>query len=98
MSNTPSDADIEALAQQHLKAFVQFSLGEVWFEGEVEFARAVLARWGTPQPVVREPLTDEQLAEMMRDTWGCASIAPRHALEFARAIERAHGIAQTGGD
>ena len=37
-------------------------------------------------------LTDEQLAEMMRDTWGCASIAPRHALEFARAVERAHGI------
>ena len=97
MSNTPSDADIEALAQQHLKAFVQFSLGEVWFEGEVEFARAVLARWGTPQPVVREPLTDEQLAEMMRDTWGCASIAPRHALEFARAVERAHGITQKGG-
>ena len=45
-----------------------------------------------PQPVAREPLTDEQLAEMMRDTWGCASIAPRHALEFARAVERAHGI------
>ena len=98
MSNTPSDADIEALAQQHLKAFVQFSLGEVWFEGEVEFARAALARWGSPQPVVREPLTDAQIAEMMRDTWGCASIAPRHALEFARAVERAHGIAQKGGD
>ena len=43
------------------------------------------------------PLTDEQLAEMMRDTWGCASIAPRHALEFARAVERAHGITQKGG-
>ena len=97
MSNTPSKAEIEALAQQHLKAFVQFSLGEVWFEGEVEFARAVLARWGTPQPVVREPLSDAQIAEMMRDTWGCASIAPRHALEFARAVERAHGIAQKGG-
>ena len=53
MSNTPSKAEIEALAQQHLKAFVQFSLGEVWFEGEVEFARAVLARWGSPQPVAR---------------------------------------------
>ena len=59
MTNTPSDADIEALAQQHLKAFVQFNLGEVWFEGEVEFARAILAKWGTPQPVVREPLTCE---------------------------------------
>ena len=49
------------------------------------------------QPVVREPLSDAQIAEMMRDTWGCASIAPRHALEFARTVERAHGIAQKGG-
>ena len=49
------------------------------------------------EPVVREPLTDAQIAEMMRDTWGCASIAPRHALQFARAVERAHGIAQKGG-
>ena len=140
MSNTPSKEDIEALAQQHLKVFAQFNLGGVWFEGEVEFARAVLARWGAPQPenlgftienragadvvvwkeggcrpatsaevamwkalaavqqpAVREPLTDEQLAEMMRDTWGCASIAPRHAMGFARAIERAHGITQKGG-
>ena len=50
MSNTPSDAEILALAQQHLKSFAQFSPGEVWLEGEVEFARAVLAKWGTPQP------------------------------------------------
>ena len=133
MSSTPRDAEILALAQQHLKAFAQFTVSEVWFEGEVEFARAVLAKWGqpaqaaepvawldpwtgtkvttdydaygkhgiplytAPQPVVREPLTDAQIAEMMRDTWGCASIAPRHALEFARAVERAHGIAQKGG-
>ena len=61
------------------------------------FARAVLAKWGSPQPVAREPLTEEQIAEMMRDTGGCASIAPRHALEFARTVERAHGIAQKGG-
>ena len=44
------------------------------------------------EPVAPEPLTDGQIAEMMRDTWGCASIAPRHALEFARVVERAHGI------
>ena len=49
------------------------------------------------QPVAREPLSDAQIAEMMRDTWGRASIAPRHALEFARAIERAHGIGIKGG-
>ena len=51
MSDAPTDAEILALAQQHLKAFAQFTgAGEVWFEGEVEFARAVLAKWGTPQP------------------------------------------------
>ena len=58
-----------------------------------------LAAWNrrTPQQEAQEPLTDAQIAEMMRDTWGCASIAPRHALEFARAIERAHGIGIKGG-
>ena len=55
----------------------------------------------TPQPTQAQagavPLTDEQLAEMMRETWGCASIAPRHAIGFARAIEAAHGIGIKGG-
>ena len=61
MTNTPSDAEIEKLAAEHLKAFAQFTgAGDVWVEGEVAFARAVLAKWGTPQPVAREPLTDEQ--------------------------------------
>ena len=112
-------------------------------EAVLKFARAVLAKWGTPPAVAGEPvawlstdcigerylcftkpkdsnparplvfgdttpqptqaqagavpLTDEQLAEMMRGTWGCASIAPRHAIGFARAIERAHGIGIKGG-
>ena len=51
MTNTPSDAEIEALAAEHLKAFAQLTgAGDVWVEGEVAFARAVLAKWGTPQP------------------------------------------------
>lgn len=55
-SAAPSDAEIEKLAAEHLKAFAQFTgAGDVWVEGEVAFARAVLAKWGTPQPVVREP-------------------------------------------
>lgn len=66
MSNTPSDEEILALAQQHLKAFAQFTgAGEVWFEGEVEFACAVLAKWGTPQPVVQEPLTQGQIESLL---------------------------------
>ena len=48
MTNTPSDAEIEKLAAEHLKAFSQFPMGgQVWLEGEVEFARAILAKWGT---------------------------------------------------
>ena len=32
-------------------------------------------------------LSDERIAEMMRETRGAANIAPRHAETFARAIE-----------
>ena len=62
------------------------------------FARAIEAEVRKQDDALILQLTDKQLAEMMRDTWGCASIAPRHALEFARAVERAHGITQKGGD
>ena len=69
-------------------------------EGLLAPAIAALERT-TPQPTQAQagavPLTDEQLAEMMRETWGCASIAPRHAMKFARAIEAAHGIGIKGG-
>jgi len=62
---------------------------------------SAIAAWNTrttTQPQAGAvPLTDDQLAEMMRETWGCASIAPRHAMKFARAIEVAHGIGIKGG-
>ena len=93
MSNTPSKAEIEALVKRHgatsyrNRADTQHPAYGFTEDGLNGLIDEVLAKWGSPQPVVREPLTDEQLAEMMRDTWGCASIAPRHALEFARAIE-----------
>ena len=52
MSNTPSDADIVALA---ISEGIKLRTGA----GVVRLARAVLAKWGAPQPVVREPLTCE---------------------------------------
>lgn len=96
MTNTPSDAEIEKLAAEHLKAFSQFPMGgQVWFEGEVEFARAVLAKWGTPQPVVREPLTPSQYNIAL----GCATDIPPSRYEVVtRAIERAHGITKGGSN
>ena len=95
MSNTPSDTKTENLGftiENRAGADVV-----VWKEGGCRPATsAEIAMWkelsAVQQPVVREPLSDAQIAEMMRDTWGCASIAPRHALEFARAVERAHDI------
>ena len=63
--------------------------------GALTYSDEPCAGWSLPlytSPQARKPLTDEQIAEMMRQTWGCASIAPRHAPAFARAIEAAHGI------
>ena len=91
-TTAPTDAEIAKLYAEETGFHLDDSPAAL-----LDFTRAVLARWGTPQPVAREPLTDAQIAEMMRDTWGCASIAPRHALAFARAVERAHGITQKGG-
>lgn len=39
-----------------------------------------------------KPLTDDELNKIIKETWGLVSIAPQRAVEFARAIERAHGI------
>jgi hypothetical protein len=43
-------------------------------------------------PPQRKPLTDDEITKLTADTWGSASIAPQSVPEFARAIERAHGI------
>ncbi len=49
----------------------------------------------TPQPVVREPLTPSQYNIAL----GCATdILPSRYEAVTRAIERAHGITQKGGD
>ena len=111
MNNTPSDAGIWELIpdDRTMAVTLGFTIENragidvlVWKDGGCRPATsAEVAMWkalaAVQQPVVREPLMDAQIAEMMRDTWGCASIAPRHALEFARAVERAHGITQKGG-
>ena len=52
MTNTPSDAEIVALA---ISEGIKVRTGA----GAMRLVRAALAKWGTPQPVVREPLTCE---------------------------------------
>lgn len=61
----------------------------------------VTARWNrrTPQPVVREPLSDAEIAEEIveRGVMDVAWPSQRRLNQFAHAIERAHGITKEGG-
>ena len=94
MSNTPSDAEIEKLAAEHLKAFAQFTgAGDVWVEGEVAFARAVLAKWGTPQPVARGPLAANQVSELANSAgYWHGDTSRADFITGIRYAESAHGI------
>ena len=47
-----------------------------------------------PQPAKREPLTDEEIDAVMRKALGYGLSPSRDDLDFARAIERAHGIGE----
>ena len=61
MSNTPSKAEIEALAKRHgatsyrNRADTQHPAYGFTEDGLNGLIDEVLAKWGTPQPVVREP-------------------------------------------
>ena len=56
----PTDAELDELRQANSGRLNFVTLSEFR-----TIARAVLARWGAPQPVVREPLTDEQIRAML---------------------------------
>ena len=56
MSDTPTDAEIDEVT---LDVLGYAALDKETNETARMIARAVLAKWGTPQPVVREPLTCE---------------------------------------
>lgn len=43
-------------------------------------------------PPKRDPLTDAEIGAVAADIWGSILIAPQSYQQFARAIERAHGI------
>ena len=101
MSNTPSKAEIEALVKRHgatsyrNRADTQHPAYGFTEDGLNGLIDEVLAKWGTPQPVVREPLTPSQYNIAL----GCATDIPPSRYEVVtRAIERAHGIPQKGCD
>jgi hypothetical protein len=100
MSNTPSDALAEL---RHLYAnMIQGGVRDAASakriaEGLLAPAIELLERSEAPQPVVREPLTEEQVAEACgwKAGMGCKPLPTE--LRIARAIEAAHGITQKGG-
>lgn len=93
MSNTPSDEELtacyrEANGEMHGKA------QPLTTQRIFRAMRAAIVKWGTPQPVVQEPLTPSQYNIAL----GCATDIPPSRYEVVtRAIERAHGITQKGG-
>ena len=89
MSNTPSNAEawdlwLESITGGHHPASL------------AKFARAVLAKWGSPQPVVREPLTPEQGSAMSRKHPAEDLCIWSYAMGITDA-EAHHGITQKVG-
>ena len=93
MSNTPSKAEIEALVKRHgatsyrNRADTQHPAYGFTEDGLNGLIDEVLAKWGTPQPVVREPLTDEQIE---RDR--PMMVEPAAYAAGVRYVEKHHGI------
>lgn len=103
MSNTPSDEELRQLAEE---CGIGWGAGLGGMDDFLRaFARAVLVKWGTPQPVVREPLTDEQInaliaAKHFREGYELTA-SDKVCINWYRLGlrdgERAHGITQKGG-
>lgn len=106
MSNTPSKAEIEALVKRHgatsyrNRADTQHPAYGFTEDGLNGLIDEVLAKWGTPQPVVREPLTREQVKAIMAEAgYDREALQPRaDFISGLRHGERAHGITKKGGD
>ena len=93
MSNTPSDAEIDEVT---LDVLGYAALDKETNETARMIARAVLAKWGTPQPVAREPLTDEQMRTMRKKHPAEDLCGWSYRMGIADA-ETHHGITQKGG-
>ena len=98
MSNTPSKAEIEALLKRHgatsyrNRADTQHPAYGFTEDGLNGLIDEVLAKWGTPQPVVREPLTQGQIESLLW-TYGYDPDDDR----MVAILQAAHGITQKGG-
>ena len=81
MSNTPSKKDVDDLV---------YALRQKGDDSTYALVVEALAKWRTPQPVVREPLTDEQIKDEASHHGFIGST--EMLVKFVRGIEAAHGI------
>lgn len=91
MSNTPTDEELDSVLCHHWPAFsMQAVLVRMWLRDAM---RAALAKWGTPQPVVREPLPPASPCAMTESEYRLFKLGWLEA-------EAAHGIkgGQHGAD
>ena len=86
----PTDAELDELRQAN-----SGRLNFVTFSEFRTIARAVLAKWGTPQPVVREPLTTLTIAPVRRFLADRGIYLSDETTK--ELIVVAHGITQRGG-
>ena len=106
MTNTPSDDVLFELIKEH------FDLDKRPFDTVIDlktgrfqdaaryrdFASAVLARWGTPQPVVREPLTANQVSGLAESAgYWHGDMSRADFINGIRYAEAAHGITKKRG-
>ena len=94
MTNTPVPTDAELLELADLCAIRDVLKNGLVHEAELlDFARAVLAKWGTPQPVVREPLTANQVSELANSAgYWHGDTSRADFINGIRYAEAAHGI------
>ena len=92
MTNTPSETEIDNLLCKHWPGYSrQAVLVKMWLREAIESA---IAKWGTPQPVVREPLSVQEVEQLLAQ-WSYEVNGDR-ARYLVRMTEAAHGIKQGG--
>ena len=87
----PTDAEIRELAATGNGVYQddETAIWEITDPSLMKLVHAALTKWGTPapQPVAREPLTDEQIKDLQDDDVFFGSCR-----QIVRAIEAEHGI------
>ena len=87
----PSDAEIDEVLCKHWPAYsMQAVLRKMWLR---EAIKSAIAKWGTPQPVVREPLTANQVSELANSAgYWHGDTSRADFINGIRYAEAAHGI------